>query len=115
MTIGPEPRMRMRWMSSRRGTETLQELVEEVQGVVRTGPGLGVVLDGARRHVEQRQPLDGAVVEVHAAELRGPEVRLPAHGLVDVDRVRSARADHGEPVVLRRDLDPARLDVLDRV
>src|SRR3712207_7298818 len=42
------------------------------RSVVRAGTGLGVVLDRARRHVEQRQPLDGAVIEVHAAELRGP-------------------------------------------
>src|SRR3712207_7518873 len=47
------------------------------------------------------------------SELRGAEVGLPPHGLVDADRVRPARAHHREPVVLRRDLDPPRLDVLD--
>src|SRR5688572_15259064 len=115
MTIGPEPRMRILWMSSRRGTEASEELVEEVVGVVRPGAGLRVVLDRARGDVEQREPLDRAVVEVHAAELRGAEVGLEPDRLVDRDRVRAAGTDDSEAVVLARDLDPARLDVLDRV
>ena len=37
--------MRMRLMSSLRGNEALQEAVEQMKGVVRTGASLGVVLD----------------------------------------------------------------------
>src|SRR3954447_11712125 len=117
MTIGPEPRMRIFSMSSLRGMggDLLQEAVEEVEAVVRAGAGLGVVLDGAPRHVEQREALDGAVVEVEVRQLRGAEVGLPAHGLVGVDRLLAPGAEHREAVVLRGDLDPAGLEVLDRV
>ena len=82
-----------------------EEAVEQVQAVVRAGAGLGVVLHGAAGHVEQLEPLDGAVVEVHVRERGGAEVGLPAHRLVGVDRARAARADGGEAVVLRGDLD----------
>src|SRR3954453_8069276 len=115
MTIGPEPRMRMRWRSSRRGIDALQETIEEVEAVVRAGPRLGVVLDGAARHVEQLEALDGAVIEVDVAELRAPEVGLPLDRLVGVDRLRAVGPQHGEAVVLRGDLDLAGRQVLDRV
>src|SRR3954454_21142866 len=115
MTIGPEPSTRILWMSSRRGTDLLQESIEEVQRVVRTGPRLGVVLHGAARDVEQREPLDGAVVEVEVRELGGAAVGLPADGLVGVDGLLPRRAEHGEAVVLRGDLHAAGLEVLDRV
>src|SRR3954447_9731100 len=116
MTIGPEPRMRMRWMSSLRGTgDPLEEAIEEIQRVVRSGPGLGVVLHGAARHIEQLEPLDRAVVEVDVAELRRAEVRVPADRLVGLDRLRAVRAEHREAVVLRGDLDLAGRQVLDRV
>ena len=48
-------------------------------------------------------------------ELGGAEVGLPAHRLVDVDRPLAGRAEDGEPVVLRGDLDAAGREVLDRV
>src|SRR4051794_15925157 len=116
MTIGPEPRMRILWMSSLRGTaDLLQESVEEVQRVVWPGARLRVVLHRAARDVEEREPFDGAVVEVDVAELGGAEVRLPAHRLVRLDAAFAAGADDGEPVVLRRDLDVLRLQVLHRV
>src|SRR4051795_5436825 len=117
MTIGPEPRMRIFSMSSRLGMrrDLLQEAVEEVEAVVRAGPGLGVVLDRAAGNVEQREALDGAVVEVQVRELRGAEVGLPAHGLVGVDGLLAARPEHREAMVLRGDLDAAGLEVLDRV
>src|SRR3954470_18333783 len=107
MTIGPEPRMRIFSMSSLRGMrlDLLQEPVEEVEAVVRAGPGLRVVLDRAARPVQQREALDGPVVEVEVRQLRGAEVRLPAHGLVGVDGLLPVRAKDGEAVVLRRDLD----------
>src|SRR3954462_13078531 len=117
MTIGPEPRMRIFSMSSRLGmrSDLLQEAVEEVEAVVRAGGGLGVVLDRAAGDVEQRQALDGAVVEVQVRELRGAEVGLPAHGLVGVDRLLASRPQDREAVVLRGDLDAAGLEVLDRM
>src|SRR3954454_6988780 len=117
MTIGPEPRMRIFSMSSLRGMrlDLLKEPVEEVEAVVRAGAGLRVVLDRAARHVEEGEALDRAVVEVDVRQLRGAEVRLPAHRLVAGDRLLAARAEHGEPVVLRGDLDPPGLEVLDRV
>src|SRR3954452_4064946 len=115
MTIGPEPRIRMRWRSSRRGTDALQESIEQVQGVVRPRSGLGVVLDRAARHVEQLEALDRPVVEVDVAELGPAEIGLPLDGLVGVDRLRAVGPEHREAVVLRRDLDLARRQVLDRV
>ena len=79
------------------------------------GPGLRVVLDGAGARLGQPQALDGAVVEVEVGQLGGAEVGLPAHRAVAVDRALAARAEHGEAVVLARDLDAAGLEVLDRV
>src|SRR4051812_42499038 len=115
MTIGPEPRMRIFSMSSLRGMrlDLLKEPVEEVEAVVRARPGLGVVLDGPPGDVEERQALHGAVVEVDVRQLRGAEVRLPAHGLVGGDRLLAAGAEDGEAVVLRGDLDAPGLQVLD--
>src|SRR4051794_26354928 len=117
MTIGPEPRMRIFWMSSLRGMGgvLLQEAVEEVEAVVRAGARLRVVLDRPAGDVEQREALDGAVVEVQVRQLRGAEVGLPPDGLVGVDRLLSAGAEHREAMVLRGDLDAAGLEVLHRV
>src|SRR3954462_2026434 len=117
MTIGPEPRMRIFSMSSRLGMggDLLQEPVEEVEAVVRAGPGLRVVLDRPAGDVEERQPLPRAVVEVEVRQLRGAEVGLPAHGLIGVDRLLAARPEHREAVVLRGDLDAPGLEVLDRM
>src|SRR3954452_5176867 len=117
MTIGPEPRMRIFSMSSLRGMrlDLLKEPVEEVEAVVRAGPGLRVVLDRAARDVEEREALHRAVVEVQVRQLRGAEVGLPAHGLVGVDRLLPTRPQDREAVVLRGDLDAAGLEVLDGV
>src|SRR5438132_272215 len=114
MTIGPEPRMRILWMSLRRGN-ALQEAVEQVLAVVRARPGLGVVLDRAPRDVQQLESLDRAVIEVHVRERRGAEVRLPADGLVGLDGPRAPRSKRCEAVVLRGDLHAPRLQVLDRM
>ena len=97
------------------GTDGLQEAVELVERVVRAGPGLGVVLDRRGLDLEQLQPLDGAVVEVDVRQRGGAEVGVPAHRLVGVEPLRAARALDREAVVLRRDLDPPRPQVLDRV
>ena len=48
-------------------------------------------------------------------ELCRAELRLPAHRLVGLDPRLAVGPLHREPVVLRRDLDPARLEVLHRV
>src|SRR5438309_2015661 len=114
MTIGPEPRMRILWMSLRRGN-AVQEAVEQVEAVVRTGPGLRVVLDGPTGHLEQLEALDRAVVEVDVRERGLPEVGLPAHRLVGVDRSCAARSESREAVILGGDLDAPGLQVHDRV
>ena len=102
-------------MSLARGNSAPEEAVEQVQAVVRPRPRLGVVLHRPARHLQQLEPLDRAVVEVHVRQRGRAEVRLPAHRLVDLDRARAARTEHREAVVLRGDLDLARLQVLDRV
>src|SRR3954453_8537467 len=98
MTIGPEPRTRILFRSSRLGMlEPRDELVEEVEGVVRPRSRLRVVLDAAGGDVEQADPFDRAVVEVHVGELRLAEV-----GLDDLGWVGRCPLDR-EAVVLRRD------------
>src|SRR6188472_651417 len=115
MTIGPEPRIRMRSRSSRLGTDGLDEPVELVEGVVRARAGLGVVLDRRALDLEQLEPLDRAVVEVDVCERGLAEVGRPAHGLVSLDAPAAVRGADREAVVLRGDLDAARAQVLDRV
>src|SRR5450631_4676625 len=101
-------------MSSRRGN-ALQETVEEVEAVVRPGPGLGVVLHRAARHLEQLKTLDGAVIQVHMRQRSGAEVRLPAHGLVAVDRAGPGWPERREAVILGGDLNLPGLKIAHRV
>src|SRR3954447_10878844 len=115
MTIGPEPRMRILWRSSRRGTDGLQEAVELIQRVVGARPGLRVVLHGGAVDLQQLQALDGAVVEVDVGQGRLAEVGAPADRLVGLDAAAAARRGDREAMVLRGDLDRARAEVLDRV
>src|SRR3954467_8007290 len=100
------------WMSSRLGTDGLQEAIELVQRVVGAGTGFRVVLDRRGLDLEQVQALDRAVVEVDQAQLRGAEVGVPADSLAGVQALRPTRSLDGEAVVLRRDLDPLRQHVL---
>ena len=79
------------------------------------GPASGWYWTVAPGHVAQRQPLDGAVVEVDVGQLGGAEVGLPADRLVGLDRPRAVRAEDREAVVLAGDLGPAGGQVLDRV
>src|SRR5260221_13026494 len=102
-------------MSVRLGMSKLEEAVEEVAGVVRTGTGLGVVLDSRRGDVLQYEALDGAVVEVEVGELGGAEVGLPANRLVGLDPRLAPRALDGEAVVLGGGLDPPTGQLLYRV
>src|SRR4051795_11788243 len=115
MTIGPDPRIRILWMSSLRGTDGLQEAVELVEGVVRAGPGLGVVLHRRAVDLEQLEALDRAVVEVDVCQRGLPEVGLPAHGLVGLDAAAAVGRLDREAVILRGDLDLLSPQVLDGV
>src|SRR5215213_9838646 len=101
-------------MSVRLGIGKLQEAVEEVAGVVGAGAGLRVVLDGGAGDVAEDEALDRAVVEVQLRELGNAEVGVPADRLVTLDLRLAAGADDGEAVVLGGDVDPSRLQVLDR-
>src|SRR3954451_3955652 len=114
MTIGPEPRMRIFWRSSLRGTDRLQEAIELVQGVVRPRAGLRVVLDRRALDLEQLEALDRAVVEVDVGERGLAEVGGPAHRLIGLDAPTAVRGAHREAVVLRGDLDAPGAQVLDR-
>src|SRR6476619_3635707 len=115
MTIGPAPRMRILCRSSLRGTDGLQETVELVERVVGSRPRLRVVLDRRALDLEQLEALDRAVVEVDVGQRRRAEVGLPAHRLAGLHAPAAVRRAHREAVVLRRDLDLPRPQVLDRV
>src|SRR4051794_37771087 len=104
MTIGPEPRTRILWMSSLRGNY-IDEAVEEVHGIVRTRARLRVVLRRGARNVFQDKPLHCPVVEIHVAELGSTEIRLPPDRLIHFDSLLATGPDHGETVVLARDVD----------
>src|SRR5437867_5419997 len=99
MTIGPEPIRQTDSMSRRLGKRAhlLDPPVDQAPRVVRTGPCLGVELDGARAQLGVLEPLDGLVVERDMC-------RLP----------RLARSDR-EPVVLRGHEHPARGTLDDRM
>ena len=71
------------------------------------GPASGWYWTVPPGDVEQLESLDRAVVEVDVRERRGPEVGLPAHRLVAVDRALPAGSERREAVVLRGDLDTA--------
>src|SRR4051794_1580465 len=91
------------WMSSRRGMGSAPsqqggEAVEEAGRVVRTGRGLGVVLDAEGRDDLAGQALDGAVVGARMAQVDGAERRVDA---------RPGLAGDGESVVLAGDRDGA--------
>ena len=79
------------------------------------GPASGWYWIVRAGHVAEHEALDRAVVEVQVGQLGGAEVRLPAERLVALELLLAVRAEHGEAVVLRRDVDLARLEVLDRV
>src|SRR5687768_13163176 len=101
MTIGPDPMMRIDWMSVRLGIagHQLSELLEEIAGIVWAGPRFGVVLHAEGRDVTAAQAFDDTVVEVDVG---------------DVGRGKRA-LDHRVVVVLARDLHCTRLQSADRV
>ena len=78
----------------------LSELIEEVPGVVGTGTALGVVLHRKRRQRLVTDAFDRVVVEIDMRYLEALRNRL---------------GQHREVVVLGRDLDSPRLQVLHRM
>ena len=75
MMIGPEPMIRMRWMSLRRGISAslvllhqLHEIVEQIVGIVRAGRGLRVVLHAEHRVVAMAEPFQRLVVQIDVRE-----------------------------------------------
>src|SRR3954447_26430720 len=98
MTIGPEPRMQIVWMSVRFG-KFLDPRVDEGVRVVRSRPGFGMELDRACAQFGERQPFDRLVVEgemrrlalvgranreaVVLARHQHPPARALEHGMID--------------------------------
>ena len=81
MTIGPEPMMRMLWMSVATGHHTPAFAAGALASISSAnmpnryrlscgpGPGLGVVLHAERRRAEHPHALVGEVVEVEVGHL----------------------------------------------
>src|SRR6266478_5954980 len=88
MVIGPEPMIRMRWMSVRLGMlHQLYEIVEEVPRVMRTGSGFGVVLHAKHGVIAQAEAFESLVVEIDVGDL----------AVSGVERI----GIDGEPVIVR--------------
>src|SRR5438067_1019051 len=102
MMIGPEPMMRMRWRSSRRGiTSTpsvvgllarpfartllslpheLREVLEEVVRIVRAGSGFRMVLHAEDRMVAVAEALQRLIVQIDVGDLDIVEIeRIGIH------------------------------------
>ena len=97
MTMGPEPTIRMRWRSLRRGIrypipslDHLHEIVEQIVRIVRAGRGLGMVLHAEHRMIAMAEAFQRLVVQIDVGEL----------DLVQVERI----GIHREAVIVRRDL-----------
>src|SRR5688572_299656 len=86
------------------GLQLREKLIEEGDGVVRAGGGLGMILDREYGELLVAQPLDGAVVQVHVRNL---ELRCTRDSLLI--------ASDREAVVLRGDEHRSRLYFLHRV
>src|SRR5580704_5833375 len=88
MMIGPEPMMRMRWMSVRLGMlHQLYEIVEEVPRVMRTGSGFRMILDAKHGMIAQPEAFESLVVQIHVSDL----------ALARAERI----GIHGESVIVR--------------
>ena len=99
MMMGPEPMIRMRWRSLRRGMlfrllHQLDEVVEQVVRIVRAGRGLGVILDAEDRLAAVAEAFERLVVQVDVGDF----------DLVEVERIRV----DGEAVIVGGDLDASR-------
>ena len=86
MMMGPEPMIRMRWRSLRRGIYfasriSFDEIVEQVVRIVRAGRGFGVVLHAEDRVVAVAEAFERLVVQVHVGDV----------DFVQVERIRDRR------------------------
>ena len=79
----------------------LEEFLEEVVRIVRTGRRFGVVLNTERRHRPVLQAFDRVIVQIHVRN-------------IDVVQVETLRI-HSETMILRRDFHLLARDVQDRV
>src|SRR5260370_18480470 len=98
MMMGPEPMMRMRWRSLRVGMlfclpYQFGEVVEQVVRIVRTGRGFGMVLHTEYRLAAMAETLQRLIVQIDVGDF----------DLAQIERIRV----HGEPVIVRGDLDAA--------
>src|SRR5581483_417773 len=101
MTIGPLPMIRMLLISVRLGTgglHNLPEALEQVTGVMRTRPGLGVILHTECRVLGALQTRDAAVMEIAMRHLGVTQTLL----------------SHGEIMILAGNLNLAGLKIFDR-
>src|SRR5260370_23037032 len=98
MMIGPEPMMRMRWRSLRRGMlfrlpHQFGEIVEQVVRIVRSGRGFGMVLHAEYRLAAVAETLQRLIVQIDVGDF----------DLTQIERI----GVHGEPLIVRGDLDAA--------
>src|SRR5260370_37086167 len=92
MMIGPEPIIRMRWISVRLGMRyKVYEIVKEVSRIVRAGGGFGMILHAKHGVIAEPETFERLVVEIDVGDL----------AFARVERV----GIHGESVVVRSDLD----------
>src|ERR1051326_4356757 len=98
MTMGPDPMIRILWMSVRLGIpHQIEKLFEQVIRIVRTRRCFRMVLNAEGRH--------GAVLETFASVVVQVDM-----GDVHIVQIQTFRIDR-ETVILRRDLHLLALDI----
>src|SRR5262249_18542712 len=102
MMIGPEPMMRILWMSVRLGIfHHREEFLEQVIRVMRPGRRFGMVLDAERRNGTMLETFHSVVVQIDVRD--SDIVHIETLGI------------HSEPMILCRDLDLIAIDVEHRM
>src|SRR5687767_3885722 len=102
MTIGPEPMIRILWMSVRLGIpHQIEKLLEQVIRIVRTGRRFRMILNAEGLDRAVLEPFTGVVVQV---DMRDPHVV----------QIQTLRVD-SESVILSRNLDLLAVDVQHRM
>src|SRR5262245_28389757 len=92
MTIGPDPMIRILWISVRLGIpHQIKKLFEQVVRVVRTGRRFGMILNAESRYRTMFETFDSVVVQVDMRDRH----------IVQVQAVRI----HSKTVILRRYFD----------
>src|SRR5436190_4040284 len=91
MTMGPEPMIRMRWMSVRLGIRFHQfhKLVKEIMRIMRAGRGFGMILHAKYGMVTKPETLERLIVQIHVSDF-------------DIAVLQRVRID-GEAMVVRCD------------